>query len=234
LNFESLTYFGEERNCRFSSLNAGEDSFDFPCTQKEQGDLVAMKVLIFMAVGALLSGCAASVPVASETETEQPSQSQVEAAPQTDMQTEAAPETDMPTEEAPETDMPVESAPETDMTSETATARPTASAAPTATATRAPSPVATTTAPATPTPTPTEARLSMANIAKNNSAASCWVAIDGNAYDLTRWISPHPGGTAAISNLCGTDATAMFLGQHGGQGRPSSTLNTYLLGPVAD
>jgi cytochrome b involved in lipid metabolism len=72
----------------------------------------------------------------------------------------------------------------------------------------------------------------MANIAKNNSSASCWVVISGNAYDLTEWIPRHRGGSGAILGLCGTDATSRFQSQHGGQAQPVSTLESYLLGPV--
>ena len=61
-----------------------------------------------------------------------------------------------------------------------------------------------------------------------------WAAIDGNVYDLTEWIGQHPGGSQRILPLCGTDATAAFSAQHGGQARPASELASFLLGPLAD
>ena len=83
-----------------------------------------------------------------------------------------------------------------------------------------------------PEPEPVESKYSMANIAKNNSTSSCWAAISGKAYDLTAWISRHPGGAGAIVSICGTDATSVFQGKHGGQSGPASSLSAYLLGDV--
>ena len=72
----------------------------------------------------------------------------------------------------------------------------------------------------------------LADVALRSSADECWVAIDGAVYDLTAWARSHPGGRAAILGLCGTDGTAEFLGQHGGQARPSMTLDEYYLAPL--
>ena len=73
----------------------------------------------------------------------------------------------------------------------------------------------------------------LADVALRSSADECWVAIDGAVYDLTAWARSHPGGRAAILGLCGTDGTAEFLGQHGGQARPSMTLDEYYLAPLS-
>ena len=72
----------------------------------------------------------------------------------------------------------------------------------------------------------------LAQVSERNSAAECWVAIDGGVYDLTQWIRSHPGGSGAILNLCGKDGSASFTSQHGGQARPSSTLDGYYLAPL--
>ena len=89
---------------------------------------------------------------------------------------------------------------------------------------------------AAPTPTPsasaTPAGYTMEQVKANNTATKCWSAIDGKVYDLTNWISSHPGGAGAITSLCGTDGTASFKGQHGGSGQPQSRLSGYLLGPL--
>ena len=87
---------------------------------------------------------------------------------------------------------------------------------------------------AEPTPTPEESDngYTLAQVSERNSAAECWVAIDGGVYDLTQWIRSHPGGSGAILNLCGNDGTASFTSQHGGQARPSSTLDGYYLAPL--
>ena len=69
---------------------------------------------------------------------------------------------------------------------------------------------------ASPTPTISKApALTMKDVAANNTAKSCWSAIDGNVYDLTRWINSHPGGSSAITFLCGTDGSKAFAAQTG-------------------
>lgn len=73
----------------------------------------------------------------------------------------------------------------------------------------------------------------ISDVRDNDSASSCWAAIDGSVYDLTDWINRHPGGASRIISLCGTDATTAFNGMHGGQSRPESTLDGYLLGPLS-
>jgi hypothetical protein len=93
---------------------------------------------------------------------------------------------------------------------------------------------------ATPTPSPTpaaevttQAGYTMDKVRENNSASSCWSIISGNVYDLTKWISSHPGGRSAITGICGRDGTSSFNGRHRGDGGPASVLTGYLLGPLA-
>jgi cytochrome b involved in lipid metabolism len=92
---------------------------------------------------------------------------------------------------------------------------------------------ATPVASATPTPVATTAGYTMAQVAANNSAKSCWAVIEGSVYNLTAWINSHPGGSGAILSLCGTEATSSFKGKHGNQSRPAAQLSGYLLGPLA-
>ncbi len=73
----------------------------------------------------------------------------------------------------------------------------------------------------------------IAEVAKHTGLASCWVAINGNVYDLTKWIDQHPGGPDKILSICGTEASAAFNGQHGGDARPASELKNFSLGPLA-
>ena len=93
-------------------------------------------------------------------------------------------------------------------------------------------PQPTQTAEPTPTPEASVNGYTLAQVSERNSAAECWVVIDGGVYDLTQWIRSHPGGSGAIINLCGKDGTASFSSQHGGQARPSSTLDGYYLAPL--
>jgi uncharacterized membrane protein len=73
----------------------------------------------------------------------------------------------------------------------------------------------------------------LADLKKHANAKSCWSAINGNVYDLTKWINRHPGGAAVIKGLCGRDGTAGFNGQHGGQSRPASELAAFKIGKFA-
>lgn len=86
--------------------------------------------------------------------------------------------------------------------------------------------------PSAPT-TPAVVTYTMSQVAQNNRSASCWSAIDGSVYNLTNWIGSHPGGSSAITSLCGVDGTASFKGKHGNQSNPAQRLAGYLLGPLA-
>lgn len=111
---------------------------------------------------------------------------------------------------------------------------PKASSSPSSTNKVVPTPTPTPTPSATPTATRnTPARYTIDQVRQNNSAARCWTVIRDNVYDLTAWISAHPGGSTAIRSLCGTDGTSSFTSMHGNQGRPERTLDSYLLGPLA-
>ena len=100
------------------------------------------------------------------------------------------------------------------------------------TATPTPTPTATATPTPTPTPNATAAGYTMTQVRANNTARSCWSAIDGFVYDLTRWINSHPGGSGAILFLCGTDGTNAFKAQHENQSRPAIRLDSYRIGPL--
>jgi cytochrome b involved in lipid metabolism len=85
----------------------------------------------------------------------------------------------------------------------------------------------------TPTPTSTVKSFSMAQVKTHASAASCWSAVDGKVYDLTKWIGRHPGGRGRIVAMCGKDGTATYRGEHGKERGPSNDLKRYLIGPLA-
>ncbi|OAL04077.1 hypothetical protein IQ06DRAFT_375085 [Phaeosphaeriaceae sp. SRC1lsM3a] len=71
-----------------------------------------------------------------------------------------------------------------------------------------------------------------AEVAKHNSKKSCWIVLDSKAYDVTSFVSDHPGGAPIILRNAGSDATEEFKKYH-----PLSYLNDYLpsdalLGPI--
>jgi cytochrome b involved in lipid metabolism len=87
----------------------------------------------------------------------------------------------------------------------------------------------------TTTPPPSNTTLknyTMAEVSTHNNAQNCWTAIDGNVYNVTSWINQHPGGAQAIISLCGIDGSSAFNGQHGGQKRPASELQKFLIGKL--
>ena len=112
------------------------------------------------------------------------------------------------------------------------TPKPTSTPTPTPVVTPTPTPTPTPTQTPKPTPTSTVAGYTMTQVRANDSARSCWTAIDGFVYDLTRWISNHPGGSGAILFLCGTDGTNAFKAQHENESRPAIRLDIYRIGPL--
>lgn len=83
-----------------------------------------------------------------------------------------------------------------------------------------------------PEPTAPGEGVTMLEVSRHNTDADCWVAIDGNAYDLTGWLPNHPGGPSKVGRICGTDATDQFARQHAEQERPNQTLEHYLIGSI--
>jgi cytochrome b involved in lipid metabolism len=73
----------------------------------------------------------------------------------------------------------------------------------------------------------------MAEVEEHGDDASCWTVIDGGVYDLTRWISQHPGGQAAIESICGIDGTAAFRGQHDHAQEQENILATFKIGTLS-
>ena len=71
-----------------------------------------------------------------------------------------------------------------------------------------------------------------AQIAQNSDATSCWASVDGSVYDLTEWISKHPGGSREIEALCGTDATTAFQRQHGSNAEAQRELASFKIGEL--
>lgn len=91
----------------------------------------------------------------------------------------------------------------------------------------------------TPAPTPAPSAESVARVitadevAQHSTPEDCWTIVNGEVYDLTSFVGKHPGGRSAISQICGTDGTALFTGQHGGQGAPERQLSSLKLGALA-
>lgn len=70
----------------------------------------------------------------------------------------------------------------------------------------------------------------LAQVATHKTPSDCWTTINGGVYDVTPWISKHPGGAEAIVSLCGIDGSLGFNGQHGGERRPATELASFKIG----
>ncbi len=70
----------------------------------------------------------------------------------------------------------------------------------------------------------------LAEVQAHNTSTNCRTAVNGNVYNVTSWISQHPGGSSSITAMCGIDASGAFNGQHGGQARPVSELASFKIG----
>lgn len=72
----------------------------------------------------------------------------------------------------------------------------------------------------------------LAQVKTHAKATDCWSAINGNVYNLTKWVKRHPGGSSVIVGLCGRDGSAAFKARHGKQGEPNKVLATYQVGKL--
>lgn len=67
-----------------------------------------------------------------------------------------------------------------------------------------------------------------AEVAEHKTQSDCWTTIRGNVYDITTYVSSHPGGSQ-ILDACGQDATSLFeqrttsTGDSVGSGTPHSS-----------
>ncbi|KAF3941695.1 hypothetical protein ABW19_dt0200699 [Dactylella cylindrospora] len=66
-------------------------------------------------------------------------------------------------------------------------------------------------------------RLDAKEVAKHNTPESCWVILYGHVYDVTNFLSSHPGGARIILQLAGKDATEDYDPVH-----PRGTLESSL------
>jgi cytochrome b involved in lipid metabolism len=82
-------------------------------------------------------------------------------------------------------------------------------------------------------PKPTVTTFTMAEVALHADTTSCYSVINGSVYDLTTWITKHPGGERGIKSICGKDGSDGFNGKHGGKPQPESTLASFKIGVLA-
>lgn len=74
--------------------------------------------------------------------------------------------------------------------------------------------------------------VTLAEVARHDSAEDCWSVVNGTVYDLTSWIDQHPGGMGPIEAMCGVDATDAFTSMHGSQEAPNQELAGFEVAPL--
>ncbi len=92
---------------------------------------------------------------------------------------------------------------------------------------------AATTPAVTTTTTQAPGTYTMAQVAQHATTSSCWTVVNDKVYDVTAWVSQHPGGPDPIGSLCGHDGTSAFTNEHGTERKPNSTLDGYKIGTLA-
>jgi|GEM_PF-1205508 len=59
--------------------------------------------------------------------------------------------------------------------------------------------------------------ISIDQLKTHNLISDCWVGYEGKVYDITSWLTKHPGGVGAILLYCGTatEFEQAFIAKHG-------------------
>lgn len=68
-----------------------------------------------------------------------------------------------------------------------------------------------------------EREISYSLLATKNTIEECWIAYEGNVYDVTKWLLKHPGGIRSIMSAAGSDASSVMKSLH-----TPTTLKTYM------
>lgn len=74
---------------------------------------------------------------------------------------------------------------------------------------------------------------SLADVAEHSSSSNCWSIIDNQVYDLTLYVSKHPGGADKIESICGKDGSEDFHGKHGEKPQMKLILAAFKVGDLA-
>ena len=70
-------------------------------------------------------------------------------------------------------------------------------------------------------------------VAQHNKKGDCWIIIDNNVYDVSKYVSEHPGGSRVVLEVSGEgkDATRNFENT-GHSKRARNMLKTFFIGTV--
>jgi cytochrome b involved in lipid metabolism len=73
--------------------------------------------------------------------------------------------------------------------------------------------------------------LSAEVVSQHNAPDDCWIIFSGSIYDVTNFISLHPGGAEALTPYCGADGTAA-LAEIPHSADAFSLLRSLVIGPL--
>ena len=73
----------------------------------------------------------------------------------------------------------------------------------------------------------------LADVAKHNTRTDCWTIVNEFVYNITPYVNSHPGGSSAISKICGVNGTSIFNNIHGGSPTQANILAGYKIGVLA-
>lgn len=82
-------------------------------------------------------------------------------------------------------------------------------------------------------PAASERKISLVDVSTHNQANDCWLAVDGGVYDVTEFVTKHPGGDK-ILNGCGKDATVMFASIKKHEPNAVALLPNFKIGTLAE
>ena len=74
----------------------------------------------------------------------------------------------------------------------------------------------------------------MAELSKHNSEKSCWTLIDGIVYDITFYITRHPGGKHTIIRGAGMESSEMFRKHHKGVDVKTTYAARFAIGKICE
>jgi cytochrome b involved in lipid metabolism len=86
------------------------------------------------------------------------------------------------------------------------------------------------------TPQNTTSGYTFEQVATHAKESDCWIIVSGNVYSVSSYIALHPGGKLNIINVCGKDATTIFITRDGTGAHTSyawSLLGGYLVGALS-